>query len=497
MPSFAIGSSPIQISQFLTQQGLITNDGDVPVYLDVDSSVSPTQYGMRLLPRQSVNWSSGTLWGVVELGSGLIAVQYGANTSVSPVTSIDGPIDAVIQGPVDVTVLGTVDANITGPVDAVVTGSVDATLTGPVDATITGPVTATVSGAVAVTSIGSVVSTNVTNTVDTTVTNQVQTEVTNTVTAEIANIVTVEGDVNAVVTGAVDATITGPVTVSGTVDADITGPVTANISGPVTVAGINAPVNVQGGGDVLAVQTFTTQTFASGVQTVTVSAPPNGLTYYGLRVIVQVLSGPGGAGDANLAIRALGSVGYEGGLYVTDSATQLGGLQGKVHMFVLPMDVDYPYQVLTRVFGPGTLTYRVTVQGISAAPARVTTDLAFPLLGQVTGPATSVALSATTSYVYLPPSYTPYRVRIVTNSSSTITGGIYQEAFNRVTDVINTVTPSNIIDRIQVPEYYPLTTANTLPALTTVSFVVPGSGNGGRLALLGTGTCSVSIAQLN
>lgn len=242
MPQYTIGDTPQQVSQYLTQAALLSNSGATTLYLDDSTSVGPDNAGFTLPPFGTLAWKEGVLFAVSAPGTvGLLSVQYNAGAVTSPVSVIEGPIDAVVTGDVSAVITGPVD--VFGEVNAVVTnvvttnvsndvtvnGAVDATLTGPV--TISGPVTANIDGTV-----------EVAGDVNAVVTNVVTTNVTNDVTVNGAVDATLTGPVNAVVTGAVDATLTGPITatVSGDVDATLTGPVA--IAGPVTVSSITNTV---------------------------------------------------------------------------------------------------------------------------------------------------------------------------------------------------------------------------------------------------------------
>ncbi len=127
-----------QIAQQQQQACLITNSGPGTVYLGTASYVTPTGASLTLLPRQSVNWQGGALWGICEPGAyAELMILPGGNTTVSPVTSveidqpvsIDGPVEVTghvgIDGPV--TVEGDVNINGTVPItgDVNVSGSVD------------------------------------------------------------------------------------------------------------------------------------------------------------------------------------------------------------------------------------------------------------------------------------------------------------------------------------------------------------------------------------
>ncbi len=127
-----------QIAQQQQTACLITNSGPGTVYLGTASYVTPTGASLTLLPRQSVNWQGGALWGICEPGAyAELMILPGGNTTVSPVTSvaidepvtIDGLVNVTghvgIDGPV--TVEGDVNINGTVPItgDVNVSGSVD------------------------------------------------------------------------------------------------------------------------------------------------------------------------------------------------------------------------------------------------------------------------------------------------------------------------------------------------------------------------------------
>ncbi len=127
-----------QIAQQQQTACLITNSGPGTVYLGTASYVTPTGASLTLLPRQSVNWQGGALWGICEPGAYAdLMILPGGNTTVSPVTSvaidepvtIDGLVNVTghvgIDGPV--TVEGDVNINGTVPItgDVNVSGSVD------------------------------------------------------------------------------------------------------------------------------------------------------------------------------------------------------------------------------------------------------------------------------------------------------------------------------------------------------------------------------------
>lgn len=130
MPNFAVnGRSPAQISQTGTQDALLRNTGDKPVFLDAYSSVSSSNYGLELQPFDSVNWAQGRdLFAVCAPGDvSTLSVLYGADgVSLGAVSAVvTGDVTATIDGPVDANILGTVAVDVQNAViNADVTGNI-------------------------------------------------------------------------------------------------------------------------------------------------------------------------------------------------------------------------------------------------------------------------------------------------------------------------------------------------------------------------------------
>lgn len=308
MPNFGLGDTPVQISQTGTQEALIQNTGNVPVYLDSISAVSSANHGLAIAPLSSVNWAQGRdLWAVCAPGqTSSLTVLYGATgTALSEVS-------------------------------AVVTGDVTATVTGPVDANITNA-TVPVSG-------------NVTATID-----NASIPVTGSVDANITNAtLDVAGSVNANITNAnIDATVTGNIIVD---------------SGEIQVGGIDTPVMVQGGGSIL-LNTTGSVAAGAGAQH-DIALPANGLTYYGIGVIVTVTSKTV-SNDVPLAVwvRNFGAVAPTNAYPVLPSspATRLGGF-GRLSTIgiVVPMGTSFPLEIDVDNNGAsGTQNYSIVVIGLS------------------------------------------------------------------------------------------------------------------------------------
>lgn len=314
MPNFGVGDTPVQISQTGTQEALIQNVGNVPVYLDAYSSVSSVNHGLSIAPLSSVNWGAGRdLWAVCAPGQdSSLTVLYGATgTALSEVS-------AVVTGDVTATVTGPVDANITNATIPV-TGTVDANITNAVIG-VSGNVNATIQNAS----------------------------------------IPVTGTVNANITNAnIDATITGDVNVT---------------SGTVNVGGIDTPVMVQGGGSLLL---QTTGALGPGTgATHNVPAPASGLTYFGIGVIVRV-TGKTVTNDVPLNVYAY-NFGFAASnpttaraLLGAGGALNLGafGIPSTVAM-VMPMATAFPLRIdleNTGGVGTGTQNYSITVVGLSYA----------------------------------------------------------------------------------------------------------------------------------
>lgn len=98
MPIVAVNSTASKLTGHLAVEGLITNTGDVTVYLGDEPNVSANNYGIVLAPRQGVNYSPNqSLYAVTASGeTSTLSVLYGSSVSVSPIT------EATISGPVTI-----------------------------------------------------------------------------------------------------------------------------------------------------------------------------------------------------------------------------------------------------------------------------------------------------------------------------------------------------------------------------------------------------------
>lgn len=207
----------------------------MPNYRVGDTPVQLAQSGARGFLVRNI----GSVPVYLEEGSTVSSTAYGLE--LQPLDSANWPQDKALW---IVTALGAVgDISVLYGAEGVSLGAVSAVVTGDVTATIDGPVDA-----------------NITN---------ASIAVTGDVTIDNASIP---------VTGTVDANITNAV-----IDATITGDVNV-LSGEVNVGGILTPVQVQGGGAVLLNQSGTINAGAS--LNINIPGPADGLTYFGIGVIV-------------------------------------------------------------------------------------------------------------------------------------------------------------------------------------------------------------------
>jgi len=249
--------------------------------------------------------------------------------------------------------------------------------------------------------------------------------------------------------------------------------VSATVNGPIAVTSIGAPVNVQGGGEILLIGLANIDVpvgpgiswETGGIQ---IPAPASGLTYYGLRITVQTLGdGPCtwyllGSGLATLAIGTLEKL-------PLPLAANTFGIRSAVHRFVVPMTTQYPLTLIARTpwaaGGAGQLSY--TVEGISTAPAGPTTDFTNVWQDDVTGRISASANTTTT--LYLPPSFQPYTVRIVSTTAAIGATHYYELqpsfGYDSVILYVNIINP-------------PMTSG------IVTEFTVPGSGRIGKLAVV-------------
>lgn len=139
-----------QIAQQQQTACLITNSGPGTVYLGTASYVTPTGASLTLLPRQSVNWQGGALWGICEPGAyAELMILPGGNTTVSPVTSVEIDQPVSIDGPVEVNGTVGIDGTVTVEGNVGIAGDVNVTgqvsIDGGVDINGTVPITGEVS----------------------------------------------------------------------------------------------------------------------------------------------------------------------------------------------------------------------------------------------------------------------------------------------------------------------------------------------------------------
>lgn len=171
---------------------------------------------------------------------------------------------------------------------------------------------------------------------------------------------------------------------------------TVSVNGPVAVSSIGTPVNVQGGGSLLATGSLNIGALGNG--TFTVPLPSNGLTYFGVVITMSVLgvgSGITWGSSDNLGTLPQGSLVHQGPISLQYTQTK----------FFAPVISDFPLSItVSENLGVACQVY-YTVRGMSTGPVQPTTDLQFNL-GSI-GP-----IAPGNTAVYLPSSYTPYRVYI-------------------------------------------------------------------------------------
>ena len=289
----------------------------------------------------------------------------------------------------------------------------------------------------------------------------------------------------------------GSVVVNGPVTAEISGPVEADITGPVTVnagsvfpisgtVGIGAPVNVQGGGNVLGIGSL-----SSAAPSVVIPAPSNGLTYYGIRCTFAIRAPTGTptatysaditVSTANGATYKTSVINYGGAAKITDPEYSAWSF------FTIPMDGSYPITITVNVSN-SLAQVGYTIYGVSTAFPSANTDLTLPLQQQAKNGGASIAMPASgTTALFLPPSFNPYEVRMYFGSTynQAGTGWRYRELLgNTFADMI--VQP-HVSDNYLAPA-----TAAAL-ANNVAVFKVPGSGLAGSLTIAGSSTNAGSV----
>ncbi len=202
--------------------------------------------------------------------------------------------------------------------------------------------------------------------------------------------------------------------------------VNATVSG---IVNVGAPVNVQGGGEILYANTLTcTNLLAPGVwgATATVPAPASGLTYYGLRARITIP--PPGVFDpvghtAWWTISATGGPAHPptGTLYLPPTPLPLYtySIASHIHQFTMPMIGAYPLTVSVHSNIANDLI-DVEIAGVSQADAFPRTD--FSIITELQRSYTTCTASQT-STIYLPPSFQPYEVRFLLNGGINASAG--------------------------------------------------------------------------
>jgi hypothetical protein len=442
MPVYTINrQSPTQLAQSMGKSAVLKNEGTTNIFLEKDSSVAATAYGIMLRPLDTVSWPPNQdLWAISDADDGRVSVLYGAQgvalgavgaVIIGDVTaSIDGPVDAYIQnGVLDVQgevaiSSGQVNANITNA-SIPVTGDVNATITnatlevegevniggGIVDAHITNasiPVTGDM---------------NVTNSqLDVSVTNA-SIPVTGDVNATITNAtLEVEGEVN-IGGGIVDAHITNasiPVTgdmnvtnsslnvnanvtnasipVTGNMNANITN-ATIEVEGEVTVGGILTPVNVVGTGGFVS-QISGAFTASQGTRNYTINAPAGGQRGNSWRI--------SGINEMPETVKVQLVTSTELVLASFTAYPRSGFNEACSFDFVVPMSSNYPVTLRISRGTTGTARSGLIIEIAEVSGGATSPDNGLPYQKTFSGILNQDGTGQETAF-YIPPSFRPLR----------------------------------------------------------------------------------------
>lgn len=247
---------------------------------------------------------------------------------------------------------------------------------------------------------------------------------------------------------------------------------------------IGQPVNVQGGGETLFDDAvfLDESTSLFWFKWVYVPAPPSGLTYYGLRIYLNVLTpGP--------VFWQVGSPEWMRGTLYRSASNEFR--TACEHRFVLPFIGNYPVPIMlsTPIANPG-MAVTVRVEGISAAIPHPTTDLSVPL-STFESPSSGFAQGQA---IYLPASFDPYKVILMSNVGSG--GNIVNSTYYELSlDYAMNWVP--VVYRPHIPTTYALATNSTLPQANRAEFLVGGSGRVGRfIASAANNNFTVSIQKV-
>lgn len=256
------------------------------------------------------------------------------------------------------------------------------------------------------------------------------------------------------------------------VNAEVTGTVDADVTGTVAVSAIGTPVNVQGGGEVLLSDSATLT--ASEIQYLDIPAPSNGLTYYGLEITVQVAT-PSTTPELYWAVFG-GAINLIDGVIANDGSTLLYSTTSLRERVITPFVGAYPLTLMLMNMQPGAgVGVEFSVVGLSAAYPAPVTDLTEVFRS----PLLILAAGATTT-INLPPSHTPYKVRL-SNTGAASTG------------LASTFEVGSLAF---VPSAYRALLTPTGAGGLIYEYVVPPTGHSGTLGITiaGAATGSVSFA---
>jgi hypothetical protein len=302
------------------------------------------------------------------------------------------------------------------------------------------------------------------------------------------------------VAGTVDANITNAsIDVAGTVDANITNAnidatVSGNIivdSGTIQVGGVDTPVMVQGGGEILHT---TSGSLAAGVDTnINIPAPPSGLTYFGLGLIISVTAKtissdvPLVANIYNFGALTGNPVKISPVLATVGPATYRGAFGANTTaQIVVPIATTYPIVVnLFNSGASGTQFYDFTAIGLSYADS-------FPRdMGQwVNGNEPTISFSNVVagSYAVIAPSLETRNFLLVSRTGSA--GEFYVEVLN------NNGTWTRSQNRADHSVYGNVTPGGSITANSNSLITIPGTGHAHRIVTAPATTGLIDLAYL-
>lgn len=178
----------------------------------------------------------------------------------------------------------------------------------------------------------------------------------------------------------------------------------ASIGAPAAVT-LAAPVNVQGGGELLYSGTPTVAAGMGFPTTITINAPTTGLLYPSVRLYISDTALPSTALNLGYSFNSATSQLSVGGLNTLAAGVQLN-TDGNAYRIdaIIPTSGGYPFTLILTNYGPIDHPVTVKVFGQSALTPEITRDLSD--LGRLA----RITLTGGTSVLLLPPSHTPYEV---------------------------------------------------------------------------------------